>query len=58
MKVRQMNAHTPGVALLIVLVALLATQGGASDDDTAYATLAAGCFWCIEADLEKVEGVL
>ena len=58
MKVRQMNAHTPRVALLVVLVALLATPGGASDNDTAYATLAAGCFWCIEADLEKVEGVL
>ena len=58
MKVRQMNAHTPRVALLVVLVALLATPGGASDSETAYATLAAGCFWCIEADLEKVEGVL
>ena len=26
-------------------------------DDTALATLAAGCFWCVEAVLEQVEGV-
>jgi peptide-methionine (S)-S-oxide reductase len=43
---------------LVIAAALLATPGTASDGDTAYATLAAGCFWCIEADLEKVEGVL
>lgn len=29
-------------------------DGGA---DSATATLAGGCFWCVEADLEKVEGV-
>ena len=26
--------------------------------ETAYATFAGGCFWCIEADFEKVDGVL
>jgi peptide-methionine (S)-S-oxide reductase len=30
----------------------------AGDRDTEQATFAAGCFWCIEADLEKVKGVL
>ena len=29
-------------------------DGGA---DSATATLAGGCFWCVEADLEKVDGV-
>ena len=41
-----------------IAAALLATLGGAADSETAVATLAAGCFWCIEADFEKVEGVL
>ena len=46
------------VAAMVIAAALLAAPSGATDNDTAYATLAAGCFWCIEADLEKVEGVL
>jgi peptide methionine sulfoxide reductase msrA/msrB len=29
-----------------------------ADGRTAYATFAGGCFWCIEADFEKVPGVL
>jgi peptide-methionine (S)-S-oxide reductase len=37
---------------------LLATPADAGDGDTEYATFAAGCFWCIEADFEKVDGVL
>jgi len=58
MKVRQLSAHTRRVALLVIVVALHATPSGATDAETAYATLAAGCFWCIEADLEKIEGVV
>jgi len=46
------------VAAVVIAAVLLAAPGGAADSETAYATLAAGCFWCIEADLEKVEGVL
>ena len=46
------------VAAMVIAAVLLAAPGGAADSETAYATLAAGCFWCIEADLEKVEGVL
>jgi len=46
------------VAAMVIAAALLAAPSGAAENDTAYATLAAGCFWCIEADLEKVEGVL
>jgi len=46
------------VAAMVIAAVLLAAPGGAADSETAYATLAAGCFWCIEADFEKVEGVL
>ena len=51
----------------VFLSALLFGPGAwaqlASDDsvtggaDSATATLAGGCFWCVEADLEKVDGV-
>jgi len=46
------------VAALLVAVAAFAIPGKAGVGDTEYATFAAGCFWCIEADFEKVEGVL
>jgi peptide-methionine (S)-S-oxide reductase len=42
----------------MVVAALFAAPAVASDGKTEQATFAAGCFWCIEADLEKVEGVL
>ena len=58
MRVRQLNSHPWRVAPLLIAAAFLATPCSAGDGETAYATLAAGCFWCIEADLEKVEGVL
>jgi peptide-methionine (S)-S-oxide reductase len=45
-------------AALLIAAAFLARPGDATAGDSAYATLAAGCFWCIEADLEKVEGIL
>lgn len=58
MKLRRLKPPSRLVAPLMIAAALLATQGGATESETAYATLAAGCFWCIEADLEKVEGVV
>lgn len=58
MKLRKMNTRPLMVATLMIATTLLATPSGASDGEPAYATLAAGCFWCIEADLEKLEGVL
>jgi peptide-methionine (S)-S-oxide reductase len=39
-------------------VSFLAMPADAGEGETEYATFAAGCFWCIEADFEKVEGVL
>ena len=46
------------VAALLLAVGAFAIPGTAGDGETEYATFAAGCFWCIEADFEKVEGVL
>ena len=40
---------------LILALALLATPAGA---ETRTAVFAGGCFWCVEADFEKVDGVI
>ncbi len=57
MNARGTNPH-PWLAVALTAAAVLAGTGAAGAGDTAYATFAGGCFWCIEADLEKVEGVL
>lgn len=54
----QSNTQTARFAALLVAAATLAIPARAGNGDTEYATFAAGCFWCIEADFEKVEGVL
>jgi peptide-methionine (S)-S-oxide reductase len=58
MRVRQFNTHPVTVAIVVIAAAFLAIPCSAGDGENAFATLAAGCFWCIEADLEKVEGVV
>lgn len=58
MKLRQMNTRPLLVATLMIAATLLAVPGGAKEGETAFATFAAGCFWCIEADLEKIEGII
>src|SRR5258706_2364360 len=35
-----------------------AVTGAAAQDKTATATFAGGCFWCVEADFDKVPGVI
>jgi peptide-methionine (S)-S-oxide reductase len=44
--------------LAIALAAMPKPAIAGESGDTAYATFAGGCFWCIEADFEKVGGVL
>ena len=43
---------------MFMLVALATTGAASGQEETGYATFAGGCFWCIEADFEKVEGVV
>ena len=52
-----LRAHTRRVVLLFAAAALVAPFAS-GNDGTRAATFAGGCFWCIEADFEKVEGVL
>src|SRR5205085_1135193 len=47
--------------LVLVLATLFAALGAAvaqPTDKTAVATFAGGCFWCTEADFDKVDGVI
>jgi peptide-methionine (S)-S-oxide reductase len=46
------------VAPLLIATIFHALPASAGSGETAYATFAGGCFWCMEADFEKVEGVL
>ena len=55
-----------GIGLLVAIVTPFAFNmadserpdpGGASDRELAVATFAGGCFWCVEADFDKVSGV-
>ena len=59
MRVNRSRAHALCVAILLMGAAFVTAPTAAGDrSETAYATLAGGCFWCMEADFEKVEGVL
>jgi peptide-methionine (S)-S-oxide reductase len=44
--------------LAAVAAGLLASTGAFAQGPTAKATFAGGCFWCVEADFDKVDGVI
>jgi peptide-methionine (S)-S-oxide reductase len=43
---------------LALALALAGTSGAAHAQDLRSAVVAGGCFWCVEADFDKVEGVV
>lgn len=50
--------YRPARIMLAAVLALLMTTAAGADDDLAVATFAGGCFWCTEADFDKVDGVV
>jgi peptide-methionine (S)-S-oxide reductase len=49
-----------GIALVLAIgaAALAQTPAPSGSAQTAKATFAGGCFWCVEADFDKVDGVI
>lgn len=56
MTLMMQNMKTAALAVGIA-VATLMTAGKAEAQSTETITVAGGCFWCVEADFEKVRGV-
>jgi peptide-methionine (S)-S-oxide reductase len=47
-----------GVARAVLVLLALASPPAAASEALARATFAGGCFWCVEADFDKVPGVV
>ncbi len=58
MTTEKLRMRPERAVMLLIAGLVVAPPAIAGEGDTAYATFAGGCFWCIEADFEKVEGVL
>src|SRR5215831_1813556 len=53
------NFAGPRIALgLLFSLGLFASAAGQGSEPQKTATFAGGCFWCVEADFDKVEGVI
>lgn len=46
-----------GFALTIIMMTAHVSSGSAAEGKLAVAIFAGGCFWCVEADFDKVRGV-
>jgi len=58
MRVHRSKAYAVCVAAVLVAATFVTASASAGDHgETGYATFAGGCFWCMEADFEKIEGV-
>jgi peptide-methionine (S)-S-oxide reductase len=56
---RRATGEHPMLRLSVIAACLAAAiSGAAAEDKTATAIFAGGCFWCVEADFDKVAGVL
>jgi peptide-methionine (S)-S-oxide reductase len=54
---RILNTLKPALLAVLIAVGLYAQSHPARAADTAELIVAGGCFWCVEADFEKVKGV-
>jgi peptide-methionine (S)-S-oxide reductase len=52
------NLHKLALLVIFFLFSNLLYAAGMSNEKTASAIFAGGCFWCSEADFEKLEGVI
>src|SRR5262249_54230931 len=58
---RPTNKNAPGRRIglgLLFSLGLVASAAGQGSEPQKTATFAGGCFWCVEADFDKVEGVI
>jgi peptide-methionine (S)-S-oxide reductase len=55
---RRVGVRAGVLAMPLSLALAVSSAGQGAEQKTATATFAGGCFWCVEADFDKVEGVI